>query len=200
MLRLFCIRTIATVLLSTCLLLAGCGSDADWQTKDISGLMPELAFTLTSENGKTVSAEDYTGKVDLLFFGYTYCPDVCPVTLGRLRAALEQLDPGQREQVRVLFVSVDPNRDDPALLKKYTSVFGPAFIGLTGTTEQLDALTRRYRTTYGYGEPNARGDYEVTHSSAIFAFDKQGEVRLLMRISDSVTAIAEDIKQLLRLG
>ena len=188
------------VLLLLITVLAGCSADAEWRTKDISGLMPALAFTLTSERGETVTAKDYPGKVNLLFFGYTSCPDICPATLGRLRAALDQLDASEREQVQVLFVSVDPKRDDPARLREYTDAFGPDFVGLTGTAEQLEALTKRYRTTYSLGEPDKQGDYLVSHSSAVFAFDRQGEVQLLMRDADGTEAIAADIARLARLG
>lgn len=189
-------RLISIVSIIAVLLSIGCSREIDWHTKDISGLMPELAFTLTSEQGETVTAEQYRGKVNLLFFGYTHCPDVCPITLGRLRAALDQLDPEQRRQVEILFVSVDPQRDDPAQLREYTDAFGADFIGLTGSPEQLDKLTRRYRVTYGYGEPDANGDYPVSHSSAVFAFDKQGEVRLLIRDDDDPQAVAADLAQL----
>lgn len=177
---------------------AGCADDVTWQTKDISGLMPELAFTLTSERGETVTADKFTDQVNLLFFGYTNCPDVCPITLGRLRGVLKQLPEEVAEQVRVLFVSVDPERDGPEALRSYTAQFGEHFIGLTGTRDQLDALTKRYRTTYGYGEPDDDGSYEVSHGSAVYAFDADGEARLLIRNSDTTEAVAGDIEQLVR--
>ncbi|MDX1604948.1 MAG: SCO family protein [Candidatus Competibacterales bacterium] len=179
------------------LLLAACSDPVDWKTRDISGLMPELAFTLTSERGEQVDAADYRGKALLLFFGYTHCPDICPLTLARLRAALNRLEPRQRQQVRVLFVSVDPARDDPARLREYTDAFGPDVTGLTGTQAQLQALTRRYRVTYGYGDPDENGDYLVSHSSAVFAFDPEGEVRLLIRDEHGPEAIAADLQRLL---
>lgn len=178
------------------LLAAGCGGDASWQTKDIGGMMPELEFTLTSENGERVNAERYAGKVNLLFFGYTHCPDVCPITLGRLRGVMDRLPEDIAGRIRVLFVSVDPERDGPEQLRTYTDQFGENFIGLTGSREQLDALTRRYRTTYGYGEPDEQGNYEVSHGSAVYAFDANGEARLLIRNDDSVDAVAGDLERL----
>ena len=184
--------------LLACLLVlaaSGCGGEASWQTKDIGGLMPELDFTLTSENGKTVTEKEYTGRVNLLFFGYTNCPDICPITLGRLRGVMDKLPPDVAERVQVLFVSVDPKRDGPESLRSYTASFGDSFIGLTGSKEQLDALTKRYRTTYGYGEADAQGNYDVSHGSAVYAFDTGGEPRLLIRSDDSMDAIAEDLEQ-----
>jgi len=183
--------------LAACALILGaCTRQPEWHSTDISGIMPELAFTLRSEQDHAVTEADYAGKVNLLYFGYTSCPDVCPATLARLKAALGRLTPGQRNQVRVLFVSVDPKRDDPTRLRQYTDAFGPEFIGLTGTTEQLEALTKRYRTTYSYGKPDAAGFYEVSHASAVYAFDKSGRARLLIRNSDDSKAIAADIARL----
>lgn len=178
------------------MLTAGCDGEHAWRTKDIGGLMPKLSFTLTSETGETVTADRYSDKVNLLFFGYTNCPDVCPITLGRLRGIMNRLTPDVAERVQVLFVSVDPKRDDPESLRSYTASFGEDFIGLTGTREQLDALTKRYRTTYGYGEPDENGDYLVSHGSAVYAFDRSGEARLLIRDDDSMEAVVEDLSQL----
>lgn len=179
-------------------LAAGCGGEVSWRTKDISGMMPELAFTLTSENGETVTEAQYGDTVKLLFFGYTHCPDVCPITLGRLRTVLDRMPEDATQRVRVLFVSVDPERDGPEALRAYTDQFGERFIGLTGSREQLDALTKRYRTTYGYGEPDAQGNYEVSHGSAVYAFDSDGEARLLIRRDDGVDDVADDLEQLVQ--
>lgn len=175
--------------------LTGC-SDPVWQTKDISGLMPPLEFTLTDENGREVSGEDYRGKPALLFFGFTHCPDVCPTTLTRLASISRELDEGARDDLQVLFVSVDPARDDPQTLRQYTDAFGPQFIGLTGDKAALDALTQRYRVTYGYGDKDASGNYDVSHSSAVFAFNRAGEVRLLIRDSDPTEAVVADLRRL----
>jgi len=175
--------------------LVGCGEQA-WQTKDISGLMPPLAFELVDENGNTVNAERFLGKSTLLFFGFTHCPDVCPTTLARLDAATQRMDEAARDDIQVLFVSVDPRRDNPETLRTYTDAFGPQFIGLTGDKEALDELTRRYRVTYGYGEEDSNGNYDVSHSSAVFAFDDQGEARLLIRDSDPMEAMVADLERL----
>ncbi len=108
----------------------------------------------------------------LLYFGYTHCPDVCPTTLSLLSHAVTALgtDAGQ---VRILFVSVDPARDTLAQLKTYAAAFGPEVVGLRGSEAELKALTKRYRVSYGYGKPDARGDYEVSHSSAVYVFDRE---------------------------
>lgn len=185
----------STLPLLAALTLAGC-SDQNWRTTDVSEIMPALDFTLVDEHGETVHAEDYAGKTTLLYFGYTHCPDVCPTTLARLSAATHQLDDEVRDDVQVLFVSVDPARDTPEVMGRYADAFGPRFIGLTGETGQIDALTNRYRITYSYGEPDADGRYDVTHSSAVFAFDPQGDAQLLLRDSDPLENIVADIERL----
>ncbi|HET7586459.1 MAG TPA: SCO family protein [Gammaproteobacteria bacterium] len=178
------------------LLLAACGGGTQqWKTTNITGVMPDLKFTLTDENGKTVHADAWRGKVKLMYFGYAHCPDICPLTLATVGRAISQLG-DQSDAVRVLFVSVDPKRDPPPVLKEYTQAFGPEFVGLTGTQDQLKALSKRYRVSYSYGEPDANGEYAVNHSSAVFVFDKNGDVRLLMNREDGADAMAHDLRQL----
>ncbi|MGQ7248070.1 SCO family protein [Halomonas sp. V046] len=179
--------------------LAGC-SDQNWRTKDISEIMPALDFDLIDERGRPVDEEVYLGKTTLLYFGYTHCPDVCPTTLARLANATRQLDEAVRDKVQVLFVSVDPARDTPEVLAQYTDVFGPQFIGLSGETSDLDALTNRFRISYGYGEEDAEGNYDVNHSSAVFAFNPAGEARLLIRDNDPLEAVISDIDRLVAKG
>ncbi len=189
-------RVVLAAILAVVTLVA-CSGDESWQTKDISGMMPPLEFQLRDEHGEPVQADAYDGAVNLLFFGYTYCPDVCPVTLARLSRILGELDASEREQVRVLFVSVDPERDSPERLREYTSAFGEDFIGLTGTQEQLRRLNKRYRVTYGYGEPDENGEYLVSHSAAVFVFDRNGKARLLVRDSDPVEDVVADLRQMI---
>ncbi len=184
-----------SIALASVVLLSACGGTKHWETNNISGLMPDLKFTLTEDNGQSVHADAFRGKVKLLYFGYTHCPDICPITLGHLAAALRSMGK-KADQVRVLFVSVDPNRDSPALLKTYTQAFGSQFVGLTGTQDQLHALAKRYRVAYSYGNKYPHDNYVVNHSSAIFVFDRAGHIRLLMNYKDPTRSIAHDLKQL----
>lgn len=190
------LRSLGLVL--PCLLmlaLPGCGGRT-WETRNITGLMPDLQFTLRNPQGRAVHASTYGRKIKLLYFGYTHCPDVCPLTLADIARTLKTLGakPGE---VRVLFVSVDPGRDTPGLLHNYARAFGPWFVGLTGTQAQLQALSKRYRVSYSYGKPDARGDYVVNHSAAIFVFDRKDRARLLMNHTNSKEAMAHDLRQLL---
>jgi protein SCO1/2 len=180
------------------ILLVACGqNDRPWGLKDISGLMPPLDFTLTSaSDGATVHGNDFRGKLVLLYFGYTHCPDVCPTTLSQLSHAVTALGTNAG-QVRILFVSVDPARDTLAQLKTYAAAFGPEVVGLRGSEAELKALTKRYRVSYGYGKPDAAGDYEVSHSSAVYVFDREGEIRLLVGSTDDAPLITRDLHRLL---
>jgi protein SCO1/2 len=186
-----------TALFTAIIALAGCSnSEQSWHGKDISGLMPELSFALTGTNGETVTPADSAGDVRLLYFGFTSCPDVCPDTLAKLRQAINRLPESDRDDITVLFVSVDPNRDTPERLASYVNFFGDHITGLTGAEPKLRELSKRYRTTFGYDEPDARGNYNVSHSSAVYAFDRRGRARLLLRSDLSADQLSEDLTQL----
>lgn len=184
-------------LLGCTLVLAGCEQQTSWHAREVTGLMPPLDFKLTSETGEVVTEAAFAGQVVVMFFGYTHCPDYCPATLTRLGQALQLLPEKRRHEVEVLFVSVDPQRDSPERLRRYTSFFGPQVTGLTGTMEQLRALTRRYRTTFSYGKPDAQGRYRVFHGLAVYIFDRSGRLRLLVTDNLPPRKLAADLKQLL---
>ncbi|HEX5464400.1 MAG TPA: SCO family protein [Burkholderiales bacterium] len=182
----------AAILLTAC---AG-SSTLHWKTQSIADLTPDLQFTLVNGSGKTVHAPHYLGKVNMVYFGYTHCPDICPLTLATVKEAFHRIGPAA-SQVRLLFISVDPARDTPKVLHTYVTAFGPHFIGLTGTQQELQTLMKRYRVTYSYGKPDSHGDYVVNHSAAIFVFDAKGHAKLLMNYKDGAKAMAHDLKQLI---
>lgn len=178
------------------LALAACTKNEPTRLTNVSGLIPDLAFELTDENSNTVTAKDYLGYTIALFFGFTSCPEVCPTTMHQLSEVLKKIDPNG-SSVRVLFVSVDPKRDSADKLKKYTDIFGPAFIGLRGSDSKIKAMTKKYRVTFGYGEADSEGNYEVSHSGAVFIFDSKGEARLLATQSSSTEDVLYDMKNLM---
>jgi protein SCO1/2 len=188
-------RTFAAALCA-CLALAACSKgDAKWRTDDIDGLVSPLEFTLTDDAGRLVTAQDYRGKTVLLYFGYTSCPDECPTTLSKLALALKNTKDHGAGDV-VLFVTVDPRRDTAGRLRAYTRAFGPQFVGLRGTPQELTTLSKRYRITYSYGKPDKTGDYEVMHSTGVFVFDRTGRSRLLVLPNDSTDAITADLDRM----
>lgn len=165
-------------LIATVLFFCFAGTPAwAWHSTEISGVFPPLDFQMTRvSDGKLVSATDFKGKVVLLYFGYTSCPDACPTALLNMSDMLKSLGP-RADDVRVLFVTVDPGRDTSELLKEYTGSFAPQVVGLRGTPDQLAGLAKRYRVSYSVERTPA--GIAVTHSSAIYVFDRAGEPRLL---------------------
>lgn len=194
-------RVRALLLLAGVAVLCACSHQPPFAMNNITGLMPALQFNLTDDTGRPVTAATYRGKVVLLYFGYTNCPDVCPTTLATLAQAVRGLG-SEASQVRVLFVSVDPQRDSAALLKRYVAYFGPQFIGLSGPDEALIPLTRRYRVAYHRDTADKDGNYAVEHSSAVFVFDQQGKPRLLAGSTTDYKpeAITTDLRRLIRAG
>jgi protein SCO1/2 len=170
----------ALVLFSLGAALSACNRDEGWHATDVTGISPNLKFTMTrAEDGKKVGAADYRGKVTLLYFGYTFCPDICPTTLANVAEVLKGLGK-EANKVRVLFVTVDPGRDTQKVLNQYTDAFAPQVDGLIGTADELAALARRYRIAYSVKPDVDPAKYEVSHSPAIYVFDKQGKARLLI--------------------
>jgi len=177
--------------LALALLLAGC-DQAGFHMTNISGGMPRLDFRMVRGNdGAAVTGESYRGKVVALFFGYTNCPDVCPATLANLTEMLGKVN---HPDVRVLFITVDPARDTLPVLKDYAAAFSPQVDGLRGSANQLAGFARMYRIAYGVdpGPP-----YEVTHSNAVFFFDRSGKTRLVTTDTANTDAMAEDVRKLL---
>lgn len=181
------------------LLLSGCfGEEQEWNAKQIDGLMPDLAFTLTRSDGETTTAGDYEGQIRLLFFGFTNCPDVCPATMAKLSQSIRAMPEDLQDQVTPLFVSVDPQRDTPERLGEYVNFFFDRTVGMTGDESALRDLAKRYRTTFGYDEPDENGNYNVSHSAAVYVFDGKGNARLLLRPDLSREQITEDLTRLAR--
>ncbi|KRE88843.1 electron transporter [Frateuria sp. Soil773] len=189
------------LLLAGILLLAACQRDAamPWRLTDIGGHMPDLDFSLTDDHGKPVTGADYRGKVVLLYFGYTHCPDVCPLTLAQLHVVMQRLGP-LADGARILFVSVDPARDTPQVMHAYVNAFDPRAVGLSGTPRAVEALSKRYRSAFTREPDKGDGQYEVSHSSAIYLFDRTGKARLLATPATSQDDLVHDLHLLLDPG
>jgi protein SCO1 len=178
--------------------LTGCTHPAEpWHLTDVTGHLPNLDFTLTGDDGRPVTGETFKGRTSLVYFGYTHCPDVCPETMGRLMQVLGKLGP-DAQKVRILFITVDPARDTPKALHDYVGAFDAQHaVGLTGTDRQIESLARRYRVAYQMEKRDPNGDYEVTHSSAVYVFDRDGHARLLATDRDTPDAIAQDLRRII---
>ncbi|MBT2790727.1 SCO family protein [Paraburkholderia strydomiana] len=189
--------TITTGALLAMIALAGCTSRAEpWHLTNVTGHLPDLDFTLTGDDGRQVSGDSFKGRASLVYFGYTHCPDVCPETMGRLMQVLEKLGP-DAQKVRILFITVDPARDTPQALHDYVGAFDSKHAeGLTGSDWQIESLAKRYRVAYQMEKRDPNGNYEVTHSSAVYVFDAQGRARLLATDHDTPDAIAQDLRRI----
>lgn len=180
-------------------LVAACSlSGPPWALTNVTGHLPDLAFSLTGDDGKPLDASAFKGMTTLVYFGYTHCPDVCPETMARLMQVIAKLGEHEARNVRILFVSVDPARDTPQALHDYVGAFDAEHArGLTGTQRQIESLARRYRVAYQMEKRDPKGNYEVTHSSAVYIFDSQGRARLLATDHDSPDAIARDLRRVI---
>ena len=164
-----------------------------WLTGVTGGPRVGGPFTLVNDNGKTVSNRDFRGKYMLVYFGYTYCPDVCPTTLNSVAQAMTSLG-ARAKQVQPIFITVDPERDSPTVMKRYVSAFSPSLIGLTGTPAQIAAVAKEYKVYYakhvtGPG-PN---DYSMDHSSIIYLMGPDGNFIAPIAASDSGPQMATEI-------
>lgn len=163
---------------------------------DITGAEFARDFRLTDHNGQVRTLADFRGKVVAVFFGYTHCPDVCPTTLSDFAMALQQLGP-QAGQVQVIFVTVDPQRDTPELLKQFVPAFNPDFLGMYTDADSLKQLANEYKVVYQKNSVKAADDYLIDHSAGTYIYDKQGNLRLLMPYGSSHGDIAQDLGTLL---
>jgi protein SCO1 len=158
-------------------------------------------FTLTGETGEDVSFGDFEGQYRTIYFGYTFCPDVCPVDVQRAMAGLkrfEEADPELAAKVQPLFVSVDPARDTPGVLTEFTDAFHPRLIGMTGSKEQLDKLTKDYAAYYSIGEPNEAGGYLVDHTSITYLFGPDGKPIAILPTDAGPEAVAQELDKWVR--
>lgn len=151
-------------------------------------------FTLTDQDEESFDLAEHRGDAFLIFFGYTYCPDACPLMLSKLAAVYDVLDlePGQR--VRTIYITVDPSRDTPKQLREYLAYFSTVDVrGLTGSREEIDAVAERYGVLYKYQEPNETGHYLVAHTTTLFLVDREGRLRYRFHPSDTPEYIAAGI-------
>ncbi len=172
-----------------------------WHNPDVTGVVPNLSFDMTDANtGKPVTQADFTHTFTLLYFGYTQCPDICPLTLQRVTQVFDKLGK-DKQHFRLLFVTVDPNRDTLPILKQYTHAFSPLITGLRGDDNAIARLARRYRIAYSVTPATKDHPYEVTHSSAIYVFTPDGAPRLLLgslaTTTPDINGTAEDLEHLL---
>jgi protein SCO1/2 len=163
---------------------------------DVTGVDYAKGFTLTDHTGKVRTLEDFRGKIVVMFFGYTQCPDVCPTTMAEMATVLKELGPSA-DEVQVLFVTVDPERDTQELLSHYVPAFDKRFIGLYGDAAATAKVAKEFKVFYAKAPGADANSYTVDHTAGSFVFDKQGQLRLFVRHGQGPGLIAHDLRQLL---
>lgn len=180
------------LLLAGLIALAGCNREPP----PLEGASIGGSFELVDENGETVRDTDFAGQYRLIYFGYTFCPDVCPLDmqkLGQGMRALEAVNPSLAARVQPIFISVDPARDTPAALREFTDNFHPRLLGLTGPQEIIDQVTQRYGVYYQLGDDDGSGRYLVDHSNNTVLFGPAGEPLAIIALDGSGEDIAREI-------
>ena len=183
---------------SVILALAACSPDKPkFNAIDITGADYAKGFTLTDHNGQNRSLSDFKGKVVVLFFGYTQCPDVCPTSMAEL-AEVKRLLGADADKLQGIFVTVDPARDTAELLKAYMTNFDPTFLAFIPTPEQLAVVAKDYKIYYKKVDGKTPTSYTVDHSAGSYVYDTQGHLRLYSRYGVGPQVLAQDIQTLLK--
>ncbi|MBS4038714.1 MAG: SCO family protein [Hydrogenophaga sp.] len=195
-------RTLLAAALATGLL-AACseqqGAAAPFAGIDITGADYATGFSLNDHNGQPRTLADFKGKVVLVFFGFTQCPDVCPTTLSEIAQLKQALGP-DGERVQGIFISVDPERDTPAIMKEYMANFDPTFLALNAPLDQLPDVAKSFKIYYKKVEGKTPTSYTMDHSAGTYVYDPQGRIRLYHRYGSGVQGLIADVKQLLAAG
>ena len=184
--------------LATAVVLAACGVEKPaFKGVDITGADYAQGWTLTDQHGQVRTLKDFAGKAVVVFFGFTQCPDVCPTALQEMVQA-KQLLGNQADKLQGVFITVDPERDTPEVLTAYMANFGPDFVALRPTPEQLPKVAKDFKIYFKKVEGQTPTSYTMDHSAGSFTFDPQGRIRLYNRHASGAAALAEDVKILLK--
>jgi protein SCO1 len=183
------------------LLLGGCDQlgkqPVTFKNTDLTGLDYAKDFALTDHTGKPRTLADFKGKAVVVFFGFTQCPDVCPTTLAEMATAMKELGP-LADQVQVLFITIDPERDTQQLLAQYVPAFDKRFLGLRGDAAQTAAVAKEFKVFYAKVAGKEPGSYSMDHTAASYVFDRNGKVRLFVRYGQGAAPLVQDLKALLQ--
>jgi len=197
--RAFCLTLAAAALLAACDRSPGGAPALQFKGVDITGAEYGRQLALPDQDGKPRTLADFKGKVTVVFFGYTQCPDVCPTTMAELAQVKKSLGP-DGERLQGVFVTVDPERDTPQLLKSYVQGFDPSFVALRGTPEQTQAAAKEFKVFYAKVPGKTEGAYTMDHTAGSYVFDAQGRLRIFVRYGGPTEALAADLKTLLAAG
>ena len=198
------IRRSVLLAAALCVVLAGCDKlgvaatkpAASFRGADITGADYAKTLSMPDMNGQPRTLGDFKGKVTVVFFGYTQCPDVCPTTMAELAQVKKALG-ADGDKLQAVFVSIDPERDTPEILKSYMASFDPNFVALRGTLAQTQATAKEFKVYFAKVPGKAEGSYTMDHSAGAFVFDAKGNVRLFERYGAGAEALTADVKALI---
>lgn len=182
--------------LAAALALAGCSAGAPSAEPPLAGADIGGDFTLVNSAGQTVRWDDFAGRYRIVYFGYAYCPDICPTDMQRVAQAMKALkaeDPDTASKVQVMFITIDPERDTQAVVGEFTGAFADDIIGLTGTPEQIAAAAKTFRVFYQKGEAVEGGGYLVDHTNIVYLFGPEGEPLATLPADQGADAVAAEI-------
>lgn len=189
-----------------CVALAGCDkaasptkADVQFRGADITGATYAKTLALPDVNGQPRTLGDFKGKVTVIFFGYTQCPDVCPTTMAELAQVKKALG-ADGDKLQAVFVTIDPERDTPEILKSYMASFDPSFVALRGTLEQTQATAKEFKVYFAKVPGKTEGSYTMDHSAGAFILDAKGDVRIFERYGAGAEGLTADVKALLAQG
>ena len=189
-------RFFLSMLAAVCVVACSPSTPPAFKGVDLTGAEYARKLSLSDQDGHTRTLGDFKGKVVVLFFGYTQCPDVCPTTMAELAEVKRSLG-ADGDKLQGVFITIDPERDTAALLKAYLASFDPSFVALRGSDEQTKATAKEFKVFYAKVPGKAEGSYTMDHTAASFIFDTQGRVRVFTRYGSGAQAMADDIKVLL---
>ena len=190
------IRSAGLCLLLSMLLACELKGESKLVATDITGADFAQSIDLTDHNGKRRTLDEFKGKAVALFFGYTHCPDVCPTTMTDMKQTMKLLGP-RADEVQVLFVTLDPERDTQEILAKFVPSFDKRFLGLRGTPEEIDATAKTFKIFANKANTDGKSGYTIDHSAGLYVFDKKGKIRLYVDYGQKPADIANDIKTIL---
>jgi protein SCO1/2 len=187
---------ILAALAATALALAGCSAGAPAGEPPLAGAAIGGDFTLTNSKGETVRWGDFAGKYRVVYFGYAFCPDICPTDMQRVAQGLKMLkakDADKAAKIVPIFISVDPERDTPKVVGEFAAAFSPDIVGLTGTPEQIAAAAKAFKVAYGRGKDVPGGGYLVDHSTIVYLFGPDGEPLATLPTDLGADAVAAEL-------
>jgi protein SCO1/2 len=188
--------------LVTAICLTGCNAQPTTPAvPPLAGARIGAPFSLTDQNGRTVTDRDFAGRYRIMYFGYTFCPDVCPVdvqTIGAGLKAFEARDAALRAKVVPVFVTVDPERDTPPVIKEFIANFHPRMVGLTGPTAAIDAVAKAYGVYHAKQKPGSGGGYMVDHTRQTYLMDPQGKPIALLPTEGGAEKVADELQRWVR--